>query len=446
MSDGNQNKQTNCRNGSGIVLLVTLVFLVVLSTLSYTLTSRVVAQRHRERYIIDYQAARYACDSGLRYTLATLDEIAPELISRPNEPDFSDLFILSEEQYQELLAEWAAKSQLADSEKDEAYTDVNDSNYASFMKYIDKMGGIENINDVNDADFNDIVADIESAEPNTVIIRGPYGPPWPLVSKPAELEVGSVKVKIEIEDENAKYPIGWVLLEDENINREAVAGFETFCEWMDIDSAEIDALKEELDQIKEVKQFKLDFKPKTAKGKDASKQKAKDKRGRTSKASQRRSAKKKVTIPASAHTADFVKIFHSSLIDTDILARPTIVTESRKESALKYMGRWGSTKVNVNTAPRQVLEAAFTFGGDADKIAEEIIQQRRIKPFDSIENLKTALLQYSDSIRKCEKYITTVSRFFTVRITAVSGAAKVSMVLAITKDGKGTEKIAVISG
>ncbi len=428
------------------MLLVTLVFLVVLSTLSYTLTSRVVAQRHRERYIIDYQAARYACDSGLRYTLATLDEIAPELISRPNEPDFSDLFILSEEQYQELLAEWAAKSQLADGEKDEAYTDVNDSNYASFMKYIDKMGGIENISDVNDADFNDIVADIESAEPNTLIIRGPYGPPWPLVSKPAQLEVGSVKVKIEIEDENAKYPVGWVLLEDENIKREAVAGFETFCEWMDIDSAEIDALKEELDQIKEIKQFKLDFKPKTAKGKDASKQQAKDKRRRSSSASRRRSAKKMITIPASAHTADFVKIFHSSLIDTDILARPTVVTESRKESALKYMGLWGSTKVNVNTAPRQVLEAAFTFGGDADKIAEEIIQQRRIKPFDSIGNLKTVLLHYSDSIRKCEKYITTVSSFFTIRITAVSGAAKVSTVLAITKDGKGTEKIAIISG
>ena len=51
----------NSRNCRGIVLLVTLVLLVVLSTLGYTLTSRIAAQRHRNSYIIDYCKARYAC-------------------------------------------------------------------------------------------------------------------------------------------------------------------------------------------------------------------------------------------------------------------------------------------------------------------------------------------------------------------------------------------------
>ena len=107
---------------------------------------------------------------------------------------------------------------------------------------------------------------------------------------------------------------------------------------------------------------------------------------------------------------------------------------------------WASTKVNINTAPRHVLEAAFAFGGDADEIAEEIIQRRRMEPFTDIEDLRKTLLRYSDSIEKCQKYITTESRFFTINATAVSGVAKASTVIAVTKDGKKLKRIALISG
>src|SRR4030042_6186559 len=103
-------QQKNFTGGkqAGIVLLVTLVLLVVLSTLGYTMSSRVAARRHRDRYIIDYSKARYGCDSALKYALATLQDINPQLISRPNEPDFSDLFILSEVEHRELLGLGAA--------------------------------------------------------------------------------------------------------------------------------------------------------------------------------------------------------------------------------------------------------------------------------------------------------------------------------------------------
>jgi len=110
------------------------------------------------------------------------------------------------------------------------------------------------------------------------------------------------------------------------------------------------------------------------------------------------------------------------------------------------MGMWGSQKVNVNTAPRHVLEAAFIFGGNEVEIAEEIIQQRRQETFKNIEDLKKVLFRYSDSIDKCEKYITTVSGFFTIKITAVSGVAKASSIIAITKDGGKVKRIAVING
>ncbi len=424
MRKGSLNKRSDCRNRSGIVLLVTLVLLVMLSTLGYTLSSRLAARRHRDQYIIDYQAARYGCDSAVRYAFATLQDInIPPLVARPNEPDFSDLFRLSEVEYEELLANWTARKTYVGIESSDDIRDINDINDVNDAGEAGNIGGL--------TDFNDL---------NSQTVRGPYGPPWPFVTEPVEFEIGSATVRIEIEDENAKYPLGWVLLDDEEVQREALAGLETFCEWMDVNSVQIDSLKQELKEISEIKTFKLDFKPITK----SVITRARRGRTRRTRTVQRRTTK--TIAPASVHTADFAKLFHGSLIDTEALARPTIVSESRKESALKYMGLWASSKVNINTAPRHVLEAAFTFGGDADEIAEEIIQRRRIKPFTDIEDLRKSLFRYSDSIGKCEKYITTASRFFTIKITAVSGVAEASAIIAVTKDGKKIERIAVIFG
>jgi hypothetical protein len=407
----------------------------MLSALGYTLSSRLAAQHHREQYIIDYQAARYGCNSAARYAFAKLQDInTPPLIDRPNEPDFSDLFALSEVAYKELLAEWAAKGTYNRTKSSGVKRDSNDVNDINDINDVNGIGEANNVSGVTD--FND---------PNSLIVRGPYGPPWPFVIEPVEFKIGSATVRIEIEDENAKYPLGWMLLDNKEVQREASAGLETFCEWMDINSVRIDSLKQELKGISEIKTFKLDFEP-IAISEEPNAGTVTKRGTRSRRRVSQRQTVQKTTIPASVHSADFAKLFHSSLIDTDALAMPTIVSESRKESALKYMGLWASSKVNINTAPRQVLEAAFTFGGDADKIAEEIIQRRQIKPFKDIEDLRKSLFKYSDSIGKCEKYITTTSRFFTIKITAVSGVAEASIVFAITKDDKKIERIAVISG
>jgi hypothetical protein len=209
---------------------------------------------------------------------------------------------------------------------------------------------------------------------------------------------------------------------------------------MDLDEAEIESLKDQLKQISEIKPFKLKFEPINVKKTSTRRRSRRGGRGR------RPRSRQVSKIPASVHITDFANLFHSSLVDTDLLARPTTISEDRKESALKYMGTWASSKVNINTAPRQVLEAAFTFGGDAVEIAEEIIQRRRIKPFENIDDLKNSLLRYSDSIDKCQDYITTVSTFFTIRVTAVSGVAKASTIIAVMRDGQTMKQIAAISG
>ena len=440
----NRNDADIRRNHSGIVLLVTMVLLVVLSILGYTLTTRIWAQKHRNQYIIDYTKARYACDSAVKYAMATLNDInTPQLVVRDNEPDFSDLFRFNDTEYKEYIEKWFSEN-AAENDK----TSENSSNDVNDINSPVDTNDFNSERDVNYAgDTNNTAEIFDLNEPNSLVVRGPYGPQWPLITEPAEFEIGSVKVKVEIEDENAKYPFGWAMLDDPNLVREAEAGFETFCEWMNVNSTDVESLNKEFKEISKIKSFKTDFQPIKITEQITPKPNpdgVRPSRRRRPGTPAKQAVEK--TIPASVHIKDFAKLFHSSLIDIDVLAKPTVISQMRKESTLKYMGMWASSKVNVNTAPRQVLEAAFTFGGDAREITEEVIQQRKVKPFESIESLRKALFRYSDSIKKCENYITTSSNFFTIRVTATSGVAQVSAVIAIMKTGKTMEPIALISG
>jgi len=416
-----------------------LILLTVLATLGYTLSSRIAAQRHRNQYIIDYSQARYSCDSAVKYALATLEDLEPALISRPNSPDFSDIYAMSEEDYQKLLEQLALEAGYLDDEEDE-----------SLDSYSDLLENLE-ANDVGDSNYSDDNIDADPLD--MVEIPGPYGPAWPFVTEPTEFELGTAKIKIEIEDENAKYPLGWALLSDPKIKREAQAGFETFCEWMAMTANDMALLEEQLAVVGEIRPFKVEFKPITRTERTTTPSPS-TKTTSSSKSTTTRSRRpltrvKRKTVSAAQQIAEqnglYARLFHSSLLDTEALARPLVVSQNRKESVLKYLGAWASMKVNINTAPRHVLEAAFMFGGDADKIADEVIRQRRVKPFDSISELKETLYRYSDSIQKCEKFITVKSTFFTIRVRAVSGGAEASSIIAITKNGKKVQRVAVVN-
>ena len=429
MNKGQDNWNIS-RKRPGIILLVTLVLLVVLATLGYTLSSRVAAQRHRDQFIIDYSNARYGCDSAVKYALATLEELETELVSRPNEPDFSDLFALDEIGYQELLEQWEVESQSDTFNTGKEYDDKSG---------IDDVGGT-GLDEFGMSDYKD---------PDSIVIRGPYGPPWPFVTEPAEFEIGTAKVRIEIEDENAKYPLGWAIMNKPELKRETEAGFQTICEMMRLDYLQIESLREQLKEVSVIKPFQTTFKPitKTVRTPVTSKAKTTSRSG-TSRTPRTRITRK--TIPVAKQIVDqtthFAKLFQGSFIDTEPLTEPTFVVGDRKEYPLKYMGLWGTRQVNINTAPRHVLEAALIFGGNEVEIAEEIIRLRQEEPFANIEDLKEKLSRDSRSLERCEDYITTQSTCFMIRITSTSGVATATSMIAITKDGSKVTRIAVING
>lgn len=430
-----------------MILLITLVILVILSTLGYTLSVRVAARRHRDQYLIDCCVAQNACVSGVKYALASMDGLDFALISRPNEPDFSDVFALSEPEYQKLLAQmelYLAQSRLTDSGGE---ADPN-ADGGTTEKVAASGKGKTRLNDVNDADPNETLL----AGGQKVEIRGPYGFRWPLVTEPVEFEIGTARVTVEIEDENAKYPLGWMLLADDKQRETAGIGWMTFCEWMGYASEEIEALSQDLAEIARAKPFKTEFKDENVETPLAATPRTRITRSTpkaTSAAAARRTTgKKTVSVAEQIQQQDreFATLLHSSLLNTALLSRPSIASDSRQESAMKYLGLWSARHVNINTAPRNVLEAAVSFGSviHAPKIAETIIQQRKIKPVEDVNEIKQAMLGYSDSIEKCRDYLTTASTVFTIRVTAVSGAAKATAVAAVSKEGDKIKQIAVI--
>jgi hypothetical protein len=284
-----------------------------------------------------------------------------------------------------------------------------------------------------------------------------------------EFEIGTAKVTIEVEDENAKYPLALAIISDENLARESEASLQTFLRWMwnriedesTVDSS-IKSIEKQLDQIKEIKQFTTDFKPITTTetqsppaGNAGAQRKTPAARGGTSRITAPGASPPATPTTARVTTtvadqqlrqsADFTRIFHSSLIDLDLLARPTIESPTRKESALKYISPFAATKVNINSAPRQVLESVFVFGGDEKDIADQIILKRRIKPFDSIDELKKELFSFSDSIDRCKKFISTQSDLYTIKVTAISGAARCTVLIVVSRDGNQTKRIALIA-
>ena len=434
-----QDAKVGSRN-HGVILLITLVILVVLSTLGYTLSVRVAARRHRDRYIIDHAQARYACASGVKLALAAMNDLEATLISRPNDPDFSDVFAMSEAAYQEFLAQAAAEQ----AARDDGLTTRSEREMARDLDS-------EDVNQSEDP-WGEETDSLGWQVPITV--PGPYGPPWPLVTEPMEFEIGTARVLVEIEDENAKYPLGWSLIEEEDIQAQADVGFVGFCEWMGYRSSEIDTLKEGLVAIGKVRPFQITFKTTTAAAASdsaAANLRSRVSRSRSTKTSTKRSAVRRRTVSVSEQVeqqnAIFSQLFHSSLVDTDLLARPSVASDSREESAMRYLGLWATRKVNINTAPRHVLEAALTFGSiaDAPKIAEIIIQERQQKPFSDIEELKKSAYLYSDAVTKCEDFLATTSTVFSIRVTAVSGAAKTVVVAGVSKDRQKIKRIGVIS-
>jgi len=300
-------------------------------------------------------------------------------------------------------------------------------------------------------------------DPNDIQVPGPYGPAWPYVIEPIDLQIGSAAVTITVEDENAKMPLSWAITNREAVNKQAEVALTIFCDWMGMDTAGREALQDQLEELHKRKAFELNPSPillpaqaRTATPAPAAapQQAGRITTTRTTAAQRRQQAQQQQSQtqqtqqrPAVAHATDFAKLFHSSLLDRQTLARPVEHTALPDQSPLKYLAMWGSQRINVNTAPRHVLEAALSFGtGDPTELVDRIIQKRQQKPIKTIDELKDAFYGDSTAIERAKDYLTTTSNFFLIRVVSQSGNARVSAVATVIKEGRNVERLAILYG
>lgn len=454
-------------NRTGVALLLTLMVLVILTGIVYSISTRITMRKHRQQYIIDYQKARYACDSGLKYAYAMIPTIDMTLKNReedfPELYDFSDIFWMNREQYDDLRMEWAIKQEekleLEAMERDQSLqqseTPMRNTGMDEFFDATyDRMTGPNNL-DYNRNRSRDMMFDDEygyGQDPNKVEIPGPYNVPWPYVIKPLEFKIGDAKIKITIEDENAKFPLIWATQgTEEEMDQRSEIALETFCDWMQMENEQIDNLKEQVLSTATHKQFRHVYKqitvkevvrPKSVTPKPTSRAIKRRRRTFTPKPATRT---RRIRRGSEEHASDFAKLMHHSAIDLTELAMQVPDIEARSESPIKYLALWGSSKVNVNTAPRHVLEAAFSYGGQSEEIAAEIIQMRRNKAFTNIEDLKKRLKYFDESIKQVTPYITMQSEYLTIKVTANYGKVTTTSIAAVLKTGKKFKKIAAFS-
>lgn len=465
------------RSRTAFVLLLTMIVLVVLASLAAGLSVHLTMANRRQQYMIEYQRARYGLDSAMKYIMSVMPTKTFKLTERADMPDFSDLFWMTDEQYGQFIQYWAStatEEQIETVTKAEALSEQTmEKGNEDLMSWLSSLFGSAPGGSLNDANslmdpngLTDPNAAWMSLDPNDITVPGPYGPDWPYVIEPIELKIGDSSVTITIEDENAKMPLSWMVTNFQQVNKQAEYSLETFGRWMQMSEEDIAELKASLDDVYKQKMFKVNPNPillqqaatPTPPPTGAGANRFTSSRGRYARTTPGQSPQPQTPAPAqaaakerpaSAHATDFAKLFQSSLINQEPLARPLADTGTRSESALKYLSLWGSQRININTAPRHVLEAAFTLAVDsfdAPELAQKVIEQRKEKPFAKVEELKDAGMMDTETFNSVRNYVTTTSNFFKIRVTSQSGNATASAVATVIKEGKIVQPLAILYG
>ena len=81
---------------------------------------------------------------------------------------------------------------------------------------------------------------------------------------------------------------------------------------------------------------------------------------------------------------------------------------------------------------------------DLPEFVQRVIEQRKEKPFRKLDELKELGRLDAGTMGELNKYLTTTSTFFQIRVTSRSGNARSSAVATVVKEGKKTENLAIL--
>jgi type II secretory pathway component PulK len=264
------------------------------------------------------------------------------------------------------------------------------------------------------------------------------------------IEVGEATVEIEIHDENAKWPMLWVMaspFENDRSSRVTRERLEKLGSWLETDSEvrqDVSALTQELGRKVKVptSDVTVSLKKEEAQTKSA-------RRGRTRTVQRKRIGyKKRLAERDTRYQAmgQFAREWQEKIrFDPDYeILKKDMWTE---DSFLEYLGIWGNSTINVNMASAEVLQAAFEPMGITAAIANQIVEQRKSQAFSNTSGLNSFLPSDNNLRQAFEVLAVTKSDTYSIHVTARLGRTHKTLIAGAFVDSRGRVKhIATIPG
>ncbi|MBN1765713.1 MAG: general secretion pathway protein GspK [Sedimentisphaerales bacterium] len=410
----------------GFTLLLTLVTLILLASIMVQFQLDTTVHLRASSYRADQIQCRYAAESAL--------VIAGQLIKDKLK------------QSQETKTNVSLPSSSPDTEDDKALLQAMEDLMGSDMTEEPNQLG-----DPNEENPNDYSEDfLFDAERDKL-------PPYIFLKK--TIKIGKAEVDIEIQDENSKFPVFWILYSPYQKQAKYVDdALETLAELLETNYS---AYKDTIQYTRDI------GRPLAVPEPDRYLQQRKytrgSRKGQTSwrytrsrrTISTRRSARNagkqpKTLSPEELQSQQYQKMgmfatewnhqFKHGELKESLGSR----LENRPGTFNDYLGYWGNQRININTAPREVIEAAFKPIGMTPELAQAIVTHRKEVSLGrgtinlkKLEDIDTSI-KVDDEIHQAIRYLALpASDTFSIRIKARLGRARYNLTSGMYKSRNG---------
>ncbi len=407
------------------VLTLTLIVLVLLTIMITGFQIKSLRHTNTSRYRVSQIKCRYAAESAIIAAGEVISNVVadPDRINRPeNWADFKALLESSVELDEDMLDQLGIEDpcQLKD------MLGFEDPGQPSAAPFLDDPCSIAPEDDP--CVINDPFIFLDEERQN----RDDYSPN---IFHRDTIQVGDVEVEIIIYDENSKFPLLWVLHSPIYQNKKAgLQAFNTLGEELDIDRNLIRKATELAEDIgKEVKVpeppyyfYKLTRR-----------------RGKETTVYWRKRASRVLYQPRGRENPSraqhvYYELLRQVMADFSEQWMDRIKADERRDLTLRipgksfsfadYVGYWGNTNININTAPVEVIHATLAPFGITREQAVKIIELRTQTPVKNINQL-AEIESIDNSLLYAMRDITrTGSNTFSIKVIARKGKARYSLI------------------
>jgi|GEM_PF-1341053 len=379
----------------GVALMLVLLALVIMSVIVVDFQSKSALFQRSSAGRINIQKCRYGAESGL----ILAQKMITMALKNNSWVDFTD-------------------PEIEDPNNNDPNN--NDPNNDDLNNDED-LGFLGNTLGINEDDPNSKhTKDPNVFDYNTEFIDSPF-----ILAK-KEITVGDVKVSFEIQDENGKFPLLWYLRSPYSASGTGSGArqLDAFIKSLNIDP-EYGVLVKKLasDIVKNIPLDNMELHLKKNIVKPGRRRSRRRTRARLS-----YSKKQDLKAKRYENMAMFGTQFRKRIREDDEMSVLSLPINKEGLVLTDYLGIWGTFKVNLVTAPVEVLESAFGEIGLTNDMALSMVEYRSENAIESVLNFRNAPDVEQAVIKDLYKAAIYKTENFSVHIIATCGNASYKLV------------------